>query len=75
MVKAGAVQLQETFGWYLTLKSIAESGVFNLAGHTPLKSAQLANLYEVFNYLAAVKAEQKVQENAIKQSHESARRK
>lgn len=75
MAKAGAVQVQQAFGWYLSLKAIAESGVFNLPGHTPMRSAQLANLYEAFNYLSAVRAQQQVQENIMKNANESSRRK
>jgi len=37
--------------------------MFNLPGHTPLKSAQLAPLYEAMYYLATLKAEAKYLEN------------
>lgn len=37
--------------------------MFNLPGHSPLKSAQLAGLYEAMYYLASLKAEGKFLEN------------
>jgi len=40
------------------LKQLAESGVFNIAGLTAIKSAERADLYEAFTYLSAVKSEQ-----------------
>ena len=46
---------------------MAESGVFNLSGYTPLRSAEIADLYEVFTYLSAVKAESEVQNRMMKQ--------
>ena len=55
--KAGIEKLNESFGWYLTLKAIAESGIFNQPTLTPLQSAEQADLYEAFTYLAACKAE------------------
>jgi len=55
------------FGWYLSLKTLAESGMFNLPDHSPMKSAQLANLYEAFYYLASLKAEGKFLENLYAQ--------
>lgn len=51
--------MTETFGWYLSLKALAESGMFNRPDTTPIKSAQLADLYEALYYLAALKAEAK----------------
>jgi ankyrin repeat protein len=39
---------------------VAESGLFNLNGYTPLHSAEKAKLYEVFQYLASKAAEEKV---------------
>jgi len=33
------------------LINIAESGLFNLPNHTPLRSAELANLHEAYQYL------------------------
>ena len=56
-IKAGVERLNEQFGWYLTLKTIAESGIFNRPDMTPLQSAEQADLYEAFTYLAACKAE------------------
>ncbi len=55
--KAGIEKLNDSFGWYLTLKAIAESGIFNQPTLTPLQSAEQADLYEAFTYLAACKAE------------------
>jgi len=55
--KAGIEKLNDSFGWYLTLKAIAESGRFNQPTLTPLQSAEQADLYEAFTYLAACKAE------------------
>ena len=45
----------------MTIKAVAEAGIFNLAGLTPLQSAERANLYEAFQYLAAKAAEAKAQ--------------
>jgi hypothetical protein len=39
---------------------VAESGLFNLNGYTPLESAEKAKLYTVFQYLASKAAEEKV---------------
>ena len=41
--------------------------MFNLPDHSPMKSAQLANLYEAFYYLASLKAEGKFLENLYAQ--------
>ncbi len=49
------------FGWYLTLKTIAEAGIFNQPTLTPLQSAEQADLYEAFTYLSACKAEAEYQ--------------
>lgn len=46
----------------MTIKTIAESGIFNLSGYTALQSAERANLYEAFQYLAAKVAENRAQE-------------
>lgn len=56
-VKAGVKNLTKEFGWYLTLKDIAESGMFNRAGLTPIESAEVAPLYDAFHYLSAKAAE------------------
>ena len=66
-IKAGVSQLTDGFGWYLTLKQLAESGIFNLPNETPMRSAELANLYEAFTYLASVAAERKYQERLLKE--------
>lgn len=59
--------MTETFGWYLSLKTLAESGLFNLPNHSPMKSAQLADLYEALYYLSSLKAEGKFLENLYTQ--------
>jgi hypothetical protein len=46
---------------------VAESGLFNLSGLTPMQSAEKAKLYEVFQYLASKAAEEKVVEDLSKQ--------
>ena len=66
-IKAGGKQLNDSYGWYLTLKQVAEAGVFNLTGLTPMRSAEVADLYEVFTYLSACKAESDVQQEMAKQ--------
>jgi hypothetical protein len=43
--------VQKKYGFYTTIINIAESGVFNLPNHSPLRSAELANLYEAYQYL------------------------
>ena len=52
----------QNYGWYLTLKRIAEAGIFNRPDATPLKSAEMANLYEAFMYLAAKSAEENLEQ-------------
>jgi hypothetical protein len=61
-VKAGIDKLNDGFGWYLTIKQIAESGIFNRPDETPMRSAELANLYEAFTYLSSVAAESEYQQ-------------
>jgi hypothetical protein len=52
----------------LTIKKVAESGLFNLSGLTPIQSAEKAKLYEVFQYLASKAAEDKMIEDLSKQT-------
>jgi hypothetical protein len=47
---------------------VAESGLFNLSGYTPMESAEKAKLYQVFQYLASKAAEEKVIEDLSKQT-------
>jgi hypothetical protein len=47
---------------------VAESGLFNLTGYTPMQSAEKAKLYEVFQYLASKAAEEKVIDDLSKQT-------
>ena len=61
-IKAGIEKLNDNFGWYLTLKQIAESGIFNRPDETPMRSAELANLYEAFTYLSSIAAESEYQQ-------------
>lgn len=46
---------------------MAESGLFNLTGYTPMESAEKAKLYQVFQYLASKAAEEKVVDDLTKQ--------
>lgn len=46
---------------------MAESGLFNLTGYTPMESAEKAKLYQVFQYLASKAAEERVMEDLTKQ--------
>lgn len=46
---------------------MAESGLFNLSGYTPMESAEKAKLYQVFQYLASKAAEERVMEDLTKQ--------
>ena len=46
---------------------MAESGLFNLSGYTPMESAEKAKLYQVFQYLASKAAEEKVIDDLTKQ--------
>jgi hypothetical protein len=62
-IKAGVEKLNDSFGWYLTLKSLAESGIFNRPDLTPLESAEQANLYEAYTFLSARSAEVEYQNN------------
>ena len=66
-ISAGVERLTEGFGWYLTLKQIAEAGIFNRPDLTPLESAEQANLYEAFTYLASVAAQNEYQERLQEQ--------
>lgn len=50
----------QNYGWYLTLKRLAEAGIFNRPDQTPIKSAEMANLYEAFMYLAATTAQENI---------------
>jgi hypothetical protein len=45
----------------LTIKQLAESGIFNRPDMNPLQSAENANLYEAYTYLSACAAENKYQ--------------
>lgn len=47
----------DRWGWYLQIKEVAEAGVFNQAGMTPIEAAGRANLYDFMNYIAAKRAE------------------
>lgn len=51
----------------MLIKYIAESGVFNLSGITPIESACRANLYEAMQYLSAKSAEAQIAEAMAKQ--------
>jgi hypothetical protein len=53
--------LTKNYGWYLTIKQLAEAGIFNRPDMNPMQSAENANLYEAFTYLSAVAAENKYQ--------------
>jgi hypothetical protein len=44
----------DVFGWGNTLRQVAESGMFNKNGYTPLESAKMANFHEAISYLANV---------------------
>lgn len=50
-------RLTDDFGLYLVLKQLAESGVFTKGDMSPMRSAEVADLYEAFQYLAAVRSE------------------
>ena len=52
------------FGWYISIKEVAEKGVFNRVGLTPLESTQQSNLYEFMLYLSACKAQSDFKNNA-----------
>lgn len=43
--------VSKKYGFYTTIINIAESGLFNLPNHTPLRSAELANIHEAYQYL------------------------
>jgi hypothetical protein len=60
--------LNDKYGWYLTIKKIAECGLFNISGLTALQSSEKANLYEVFQYLASKAAEDNLYHDIQKQS-------
>lgn len=60
-VKAGISILTEKFGWYLTIKQLAESGIFNRSDLTPLQSSEQANLWEAYTYLSSVAEENQYQ--------------
>jgi len=58
------------FGWYLTLKRVADSGIFTKEGMSAMKSAERANLWEAFMYLSADRAERKFANNLQKVNNE-----
>lgn len=64
--KAGAKNLQKGFGWYLTIKSLAEAQIFNLSGYTAIDSVQRANLWECLTYLSAQNAQSAYQDRYYK---------
>lgn len=45
-------QKSQRWGWYATLFEVADSGVFNVPGYSPLQSAIRANALEALMYLA-----------------------
>lgn len=49
--------MTEDFGWYLSLKELAESGIFTRDGMSAMESAERADLYEALQYLAASRAQ------------------
>ena len=51
----------------MLIKHLAECGVFNIAGMTPIESACKANLYEAMQYLAVKSAEAQIAEAMQKQ--------
>lgn len=54
---AASQRLNDKYGWYLTIRKIAESGLFNINGMTALESSENAKLYEALQYLASKAAE------------------
>ena len=50
--------MSDKYGWYLTIRKVAESGLFNIAGLTPIESSEKAKMYDVFQYLASKAAEE-----------------
>lgn len=59
--------MTDQFGWYLTLKTLAEAGIFNRHGLTPLESAEQAPLYDALQYLSARHAEHEYLNNLSQQ--------
>ena len=56
-VAAGAEQLEQTYGYYLTLKRIAESPALLDPSLPPIRAAELVPLYMAFTYLSAENAQ------------------
>jgi hypothetical protein len=61
--RAGSGKVHKQFGWYLTYKRLAESGLFTIGGKSPMESAGLASLYEAFTYLNTENALQELEKN------------
>ena len=49
---AGGVQLWKKYGWSTAIERIAESKLFLMEGFTAMDSAQMAECYEIFDWLA-----------------------
>lgn len=55
-IAAGIENIQRSFGGYMTLKRIAEAGVFNLPNMSPIKAAERAPLWDAWYYLSSCAA-------------------
>lgn len=59
----------------MTLKALAEAGIFNLPDQTPMSSAEQAPLYDAMLYLSASAAESEYERNLMRVQQEEQRKK
>lgn len=52
-MRAGIQALQDNYGWFLTIKRLAESGVFTVSGYNAYDSVLRTPVWECFTHLAA----------------------
>ena len=51
-VAAGGNTIGKVYGWYPVLLRVADTGLWNISGKTPIQSAELADLYDVLTWLS-----------------------
>ena len=64
-VSAGGNQLK-VYGWYPVLLRVAECGLWNIAGLTPLQAAEKADLYRVLTWLSYENKRNEIENNYSK---------
>ena len=67
-VAAGSEQLEQTYGYYLTLKRIAESPALLDPSLPPIKAAERVPLYMAYTYLSAENAQAEYENRYFEES-------